>query len=353
MGMKYPYREAQLVIPNPSSKRQRWRIVFYATDIHENKLKRKILEGINAIPLKDRYKAAMELIEEINRRLRNGEVLIRTKQDQEKELIKKRQVTVKKALKLALETKKELINPDRLYKKKNSYIFYKSIVNQFIKWLEYEQIQNTPLIHFNSHLAKLYAKTLDQDPNKSNYTFNHHRATLINMFNVLKREEYIEKNPFENIPSKKKKPSKVYPYTSDMMAEIMQFMNQKYPEMIFPVKFIYYTLMRPSEMMHLRIRDIGLYHPDQIYLDGSYSKNGQSRHVQIHDDLRAEFERMNLKKYPDDFFIFSDNFKPGRKFRSPGYMGSQFRRRVRDPECLFCWCVKGGYSDPSRAYQQS
>jgi integrase len=74
--------------------------------------------------------------------------------------------------------------------------------------------------------------------------------------------------------------------------------------------FIYYTCIRPGEIMRLQLQHINL-KDRTIYVPWYKAKNGLSKYVQILDPLYKILTEMELSQYPQDDHLFSHRFFPG------------------------------------------
>jgi len=74
--------------------------------------------------------------------------------------------------------------------------------------------------------------------------------------------------------------------------------------------FIYYTCIRPGEIMRLQLQHINL-RDRTIYVPWYKAKNGLSKYVQILDPLYKILTEMDLSQYHQDDHLFSHRFFPG------------------------------------------
>jgi integrase len=74
--------------------------------------------------------------------------------------------------------------------------------------------------------------------------------------------------------------------------------------------FIYYTCIRPGEIMRLQLKHINL-KDRTVYVPWYNAKNGLSKYVQILDPLYNVLAEMDLHRYHQDDHLFSHRFFPG------------------------------------------
>lgn len=80
--------------------------------------------------------------------------------------------------------------------------------------------------------------------------------------------------------------------------------------------FIYYTCIRPSEIMRIQLEYINL-RERTIYVSWYKSKNGLSKYVQILDPLYTVLSEMKLEQFHQNDYLFSHMFWPGEIKKTP------------------------------------
>lgn len=87
--------------------------------------------------------------------------------------------------------------------------------------------------------------------------------------------------------------------------------------------------IRPVEILSLRICDIDWF--NQCFnLDASFTKDKESRKVQIPDSLMPIIQSMSLHNYPSNYYIFSDDLLPGERKITRNIPTQLWKRTVMD-----------------------
>jgi integrase len=93
----------------------------------------------------------------------------------------------------------------------------------------------------------------------------------------------------------------------------------------------YGCLIRPKEILQLRVKDICI--GEQIVqISAKVSKSHKSRNVAVPDYLLAELKKLELEKVNQEFYAFSENFKPGKILKTTRDIGRYWQnlRKVLD-----------------------
>ena len=128
----------------------------------------------------------------------------------------------------------------------------------------------------------------------------------------IKNNYYQGENPVSKIEQKRIR-SEVAPkarhllFSSQDLLLVMDYLDRNDKATAFFARFIYSTCMRPGEISKLRLRDIDLENK-RIIIPLNITKNTKKSEtdiIHIEDNLYEVLVKMNLEKYPSDFFITS------------------------------------------------
>lgn len=305
--MPRKFKKARLVIPATQSKDQRWVIKYYAEDM--NGIYRAFREtDCNSIAnIADRRAYCKERIAYINQMLVKGAQVDEESIDNE-ELMVSQSITNALSSKFGLRPKTE----------KN----YRDYANKFLLWLQTNN-KDVKITRVTKSMAMEFIQYL-VSCNLSNRTINNHISHLSTLFNRAG-----EINPFKGIEKLQEDIGRNIAFNKEQTAELVTYMQAKWPDMLVACQFMYYTLARTNEISHIKVSDIAKYHPDQIYLDEKYSKNRSARNISIPPQLRSILQAF-LSKHehsPDDY-LFSRNFRPGKHHFPSPQMADRFRMNV-------------------------
>ena len=121
---------------------------------------------------------------------------------------------------------------------------------------------------------------------------------------------YLEKNPAENIGKSKEKPKKRKALSPVMLREMREYLERENLHFLLACMFEYYCFIRPTELSHLRIRDINL-REQSVSVSGEYSKNKRDGKVALPDVLGRLLIDLGTFDHPGEWYLFSKNFRPG------------------------------------------
>lgn len=123
---------------------------------------------------------------------------------------------------------------------------------------------------------------------------------------------YFGPNPVGKIEKKKirsevaPKPRNI-PFTKEDITKLMAYLDEHDKPIAFFARFINSTCLRPGEICQLQLKDIDLA-KKQITVPLKTTKNTRKTSVDIIDiepNLFNEIEKLNIEKYPKDYFLTS------------------------------------------------
>ncbi len=135
---------------------------------------------------------------------------------------------------------------------------YRTILNDFYRWLRLNQCSNLCPVGFTSDHAHRYTRFL-QESSYSNVTFNSRKAFLFSIWDhwrIYKPKLQVNRNPWEAIRTlpDTKIPKKIF--TPAEKAMLKEFITKQYPDLMFFIEYAYYSFLRPpSEIRGLKVGD--------------------------------------------------------------------------------------------------
>lgn len=172
--------------------------------------------------------------------------------------------------------------------------------NQFKAWLESNKLHNIDIGDFDTPKARLYMDHMVKS-GKSGKTLNVKKGMLSILFNSLVNREVITKNPFRGIPKyKEESGSKNQAFTDEERKMILEEVRGTWLESFVLIEF--YTYIRPNELFGLTVGNVS---SDSIQIPANVSKNGKSESVVIPKNLQPVLKRMELYKYPSNYYLFA------------------------------------------------
>jgi integrase len=321
-ALKTLHKPARLVIP---SNNKRWYIILYIYDVQSGQVQRKRFYGIpeeenNA----KRIFNANTICYELNKKLATGYISDKTKYQQSKIAEQNDNNPVIYLLRVSVAIMR--VVEAKRYNEQRTYQSYFSIAKSLCQYLD--TLNPEPDVdHFGQEIALAYLQSLLHQ-GKAPRTYNNHLLTLRTLWQEGMELKYFKSNPFKSIPRVKTPLGKNIAYLPAQQQEIISY-AKKYPEMLFLIRFMYYTLARTNEIGHLKVKHIGMYTPDKIYLPASVSKNNIERHIVIPPGLEKEIEKFNIRKMDPEWYIFSrDKFKCGPLRMDTRRIGQKYREWI-------------------------
>ena len=303
---KYPYRLSRLVnyandeYPqgNPYKK---WHIVYYAWSRRENRIKRKRYYRLdNDLPIDIRLKQARAVMQTIDHKLRMGAVI---KEERTKALQRTK----------AVEALEKIVEIKRNQLRETTIRSYEYTCRRFAKWLRLQKLQSLKIndikrTHIIAFLDYLTVQGL------SNRSRNNNLTNLAILFGEIHKREpkafvFPPTSHIDKLPTIKRKHRA---YSREQMTLIRQAIEEEGDQqLLLFISMIYYLLIRPNELINLRIRNIE-WNKERIFIPPHHSKNRQGDYVDIYPPLKKMMLEQRIMDYDEDYYVF------GRGRQTPG-----------------------------------
>lgn len=281
---------------------------------------------INRIAPQQRYKYAMTLCNEINTLLANGwtpDTPVRTNRH---------------SLKYCLDYFVQHRFPEL---KKHSIRSYKSYIGFLIDYLTDKQLLDCPIEAFAKRDALDYMEHIKQRPKCGARTYNNAIIIYQAVFNWLVSQQFVQDNVFmavKKIPARQVAEKKRDVLDADELERLKSFLSANgYTEYLAAAMLIYYCLLRPGDLVHLRCSSFD-WERKEIIIKASETKNGHSSRrvipVALEPFLNAlDWSAIKHKQYVFggtklNFFKPSDSQLDSREF-------ARFWDKVVRPGCGF------------------
>ena len=273
-------------------------VCYYVIDPTCDQLKRRRIRCNRIRNPRERAKYAALLCAEINRKLYNGwNPLIG-----EDSASTKRVSIVEAATDHVRRKAKDL--------RKDSVRSYRSKLSFFTRWCEKAGISDWLCGRFTSaHAASL----LDEygEGGRSTYSYNSMLQFLKGLFRSLVSEGLVSCNPFATFKGKKRETKRRVTIPKQDRKRILNYFHKR--EMsgyVAMIRLCFRYLIRPKEMLMLRIRDID-FDSGLLRIPPEVSKNHTERIIALGHDVMKYFQELQKGEYNADNYIFSTHFKPG------------------------------------------
>ncbi|WP_026913880.1 hypothetical protein [Christiangramia portivictoriae] len=90
----------------------------------------------------------------------------------------------------------------------------------------------------------------------SNISIDNYKRVIFALISVLQIKRVIKNNIFIKIPKLKSRPTKHKPFTKEELLRVTPAIRKKDPYLINVVAFIFYGLLRPTEIVRLQVKNI-------------------------------------------------------------------------------------------------
>ncbi len=308
MQNTFDFKKARVVVPTTKASPY---VLFYVWDVQRNDLirKRKIIP-VAYKALASKLAHAKELVKNINMLLKSGYHIDRTQvKIPVPEERKERFLTIKESIPRYINYCSNIArNGDKeLYGKTND-------LKKFRNWLAKNRYHFEFISEITTGSVQSYFDYLVEVKGIGPQTYNNTLGRLKNYYSVAKKRKWVEgENPFDYVDRQRTSyGEKNTAYTQEQLNEIIPYVKETDHYLFNFIGFIYYGLMRPSEIRRMRVRNID-FEKRLIRIEASQSKVKKLDILPIADPLWELIQGMNLQNSPSDYFIFTSSEKPGTK----------------------------------------
>lgn len=266
--------EAKLSTANPSDWFVHWR-----DETGRQHRKRGKINRIKSLREKREY--GQKLCDTINRELRSG---------------------VSPLNPPAVVVLREIVDGKKSSLRRRSWQSYHYAINAFERWLPDPGVK---IGDITRHDARSFLDHLSQS--QTGKSVNGVRGFLTAIFNHYGQRNEGFVNPFLGTPKYRQEVGKNIAFTDKQKNALWDAMT---PELRLFTRFIYFTYIRPLELLRLRVGDVRT-DMGVIIIHGHQSKNRLQQSVEIADSFLGELQAMEYDKMPGNWFLFGRGLKPG------------------------------------------
>jgi integrase len=200
----------------------------------------------------------------------------------------------------ALEVMRSIVDSKQSNWRHRTWQSYHYAINSFGRFL------NDPDLRM-ADITRQHARAFLDDQLKSHQgkSVNVIRGFLTAIFNHYAERNQGYQNPFKGTAKAIELPGRNLAFTKQQQAHLWAVMN---PELRLFTRFIYFTYIRPLELLRLRVGDIR-FDLGQIVIGSHQSKNKRQQSVVIPDSFLPELS--HLGTLPEDWYLFGRGLRPG------------------------------------------
>jgi integrase len=290
-------------------------ISYYALEPCSQKLKIKKIRLNNIRSKAERKKMAIRVIQRVNNRLEKGwNPFIESNNSPEYKLFTEACESYLKSLSHSL--KNDLVRKATY----DSYTSYMHVIREYND----ERIEPIKYIYqFNKEFVRDVLDYVYEDKQNSTRTRDMYLAFLRVISGFFMERGFITHKPTETFHSIAKKSSTRKNRTiisDETLIKIWKWLGENNPNYLLGCYFCYYCFIRPHEISQIKIQDVNMQN-STIMLFAEQTKNKKDAVVTIPETMLNLLKTLKIDTYPKDWYIFSDNFMPGSKYKS----GKNFR----------------------------
>jgi integrase len=168
------------------------------------------------------------------------------------------------------------------------------------------------------------------DKQNSIRTRNNYLTWLSIFDNFLVQHSYLKTKSTEGIVcirrNSSEKDREVIP--DPEMIRLRDYLQNHNKHFMLACYLLHYAMIRPKEMSYLKLNNFHL-HRQTIFIPGTISKNKKSAVVTLPAKIIRLMIDLGVFSYPDNYFLFSDDFKPGAQRKSERAMRDFWDKFVR------------------------
>ena len=289
-------------------------VSYYCVDPSTDRLRRVKVKVNHVKKPSERERFARALCNAINNKLYDGwNPFI--------EALNASSVTMADAIGLFMDAKSK-------FSRKSTIRSYKSYCDTFRNWLVKKRLQDRYCAMLETSVLESFLEDTDRIRNFSNRTWNNYCSFLYTFFDWLVSKKYIGSNPAAELKKRRtdNKFRTVIPAAD--RKRIKAWFSDRLPIYNYVMQLCYRLLMRPNEIVQLRVADID-FDDSIIRVRSEVAKNHGERLLAVPEDMMVFFRE--LACYPPQFFVFADRntYKPGPRQMSPTRIAEKWKE-MRD-----------------------
>lgn len=285
-----------------------WYIIFYAFDPAKDQMRRKRIK-LNHIPKTgERRKYADGLMKRLIKKLEDGwNPWIES--ENAKAYYKFPDVCLHYKKHIAKLEADGILRPD-------TYRDYTSQLRNIETWNEKYKNTITYIYQFDRSFIVDFLEEIYIVRGNSAVTRNNYLGFIRIFCSFLLEHQYIQVNPSEGVSfiSKRKLKKVRTVIEEEDIIRLCEYLEANNKYFLLACYILHYCFVRPKEMSYIKLSDINL-QKQTLYISGDVSKNRESATVTLPTKVIHLMLDLDTFKHPNNFYLFSDNFKPGKSYK--------------------------------------
>lgn len=208
-----------------------------------------------------------------------------------------------------------------------SYCSYLYNIEQFN---ERKKVPITYIYQFDKDFCVMFLDEVYINRDNTAFTRDNYLGFLKSFSTFCLNHNYITKNPTEGISSLgrrgKNKTRAVLP--EELLKKVYDYSKEHNPHFLLASYILYYCFIRPAEMTKLRLSNINLA-KQTILVQDTISKNRKDGTITLPAKVIHLMLDLKIFNYPNDYYLFSNDMKPGKEEKSEKMFRDWWARHVR------------------------
>ncbi|MGN0049288.1 MAG: tyrosine-type recombinase/integrase [Bacteroides sp.] len=289
---------------------------------------------------RERDEAAMRFCYEVSSKLQGGwNPLVST-------TVRRVFCTMDEVLDKWLRVAKKMLDDDIM--RMSTFNNYKCRIRRFREWCAAQM----PPIEFVNQLSvrciENFLEYVYLQKKVSPKTRNNYHNWLGGLCHWMKSNGYLTDNPVEQVSRMREKDKFRKAIDPIDMKALSAYLQEHDRHFLLACYILYYTMVRPNEMSHLRIEDFRL-KEQTLFVSHTYSKNRKDAVVTVPARVIHLMIDLGIFDYPGNYYLFGKDMKPSMQ-RADGRIFRQrwvkIRPKLGFPETYQFYSLKdAGISD--------
>jgi integrase len=208
-----------------------------------------------------------------------------------------------------------------------SYMSYQRVL---MRWVTAERKNVKYACQFDKRLVDAFLDYVFIDKDNGIQTRNNYLSWVKSFSSWMLGKSYIEQDPTASIPRMKMKGHgknrDVIP--DSVLKGIHDYLETHNRHYLLACYLLHYLFVRPHEIARLKIEDFSL-HNKTLLIHGDVAKNWQDAVVTLPVHVIELMLDLDVFQSPGSYYLFSDDFKPGREFCSEKCFRDYWTRVLR------------------------
>lgn len=217
------------------------------------------------------------------------------------------------------------------YYREETYRSYMSYLRVLVNWNESRKVPLVYIYQFDSAVVQEFLEYVYVERSNSPQTRDNYLMWLRTWDTWLIQRKYMKSKATAGIVVYGKrvrgKKNRTVIDEKDMM-RLKDYLVEKNRHYLLACYVLYYCFIRPKEMSKIRVEHISLKR-QTVYIPADNSKNRDDGTVTLPRKVAELMIELGVFDSPGSWFLFSDGFRPGEKFRDSKMYRDYWSTRVR------------------------